>query len=198
MADVVEDAVLLIHAGVTVVPDAFGAMVQVLGSASVDGLLPAGRVIAQHGSQVLPPLGGSAAFGLFEGVTFTGALLVRRETLWMAKAGRAFAVESPFMGLADFCVTRNERIWPYPEPVAERAENCRIDVKSPLPARVAAYGEASATELYYMLAAGYGAANRALPASYPRQFALATINLGLTPLVRLGSWGLRRLRRWIR
>src|SRR6185295_16643369 len=147
MALTVEDAVLLIHAGVTVVPDAFAAMVQVLGSSSVDGLLPAGRVVAQDRSQVLPPLGGSAAFSLFEGVTFTGALLVRREALCRAKAGRAFAVESPFMGLADYCVTRNERIWPYPEPVTERAENCRIDVKSPLPARVAAYGDASATEL---------------------------------------------------
>jgi glycosyltransferase involved in cell wall biosynthesis len=198
IAIAVEDAVLLIHAGVTVVPDAFGVMVQALGSAPVDGLLPAGRVIAQHGSQVLPPLGGSAAFSLFEGVTFTGALLVRREALCLAKAGRAFAVESPFMGLADFCVTRNARIWPYPEPVVERAANCRIDVKSSLPARVAAYGDASATELYYMLAAGYGAANHGLPVAYTRQFALATVNLGLAPLVRFGSWGLRRLRRWIR
>jgi hypothetical protein len=190
--------VLLIHAGVTVVSDAFGAMVQALGLAPVDGLLPAGRVMAHHGSRVLPPLGVSAAFGLFEGVTFTGALLVRREVLRMAKAGRAFAVESPFMGLADFCVTRNERIWPYPEPVAEHDESCRIEVKSPLPARVAAYGDASATELYYMLAAGYGAATHALPVAYPRQLALATVNLGLTPLVRLGSWGFRRLRRWMR
>ena len=198
LAAVVEDAVLLIHSGVTVVPDAFGAMLEALGSAGVDGLLPAGRITGEHGSSVVPPLGGSAAFSLFEGVTFTGALLVRRDALFAAKAGRAYAIDSPFMGLADFCVTRSERIWPYPEPVAERAASCRIDVKSSLPARVAAYGDASVIDRYYMLAAGYGAANHERPIAYNRELALALVNLGLTPLVRIGAWWMRRLRRWMR
>ena len=198
LAAVTEDAVLLIHSGVAVVPDAFGVMLGALQTAAVDGLLPAGRVAGKHGSSIVPPLGGCAAFSLFEGVTFTGALLVRREALFAAKAGRAFAAESPFMGLADFCVARSERIWPYPEPVVERAEECRIDVKSALPARVAAYGDASPNDRYYMLAAGYGAANHDRPAARKRELALAAVNLGLTPLVRIGSWGMRKLRRWLR
>src|SRR5207244_9639695 len=106
------------------------------------------------------PLGGSAAFSLYEGVTFTGALLLRREALLAAKAGQPFAVESPFLGLADFCVARNARIWPYPEAVVERSGGTAIEARSALPARVAAYGQASPSDRYYMLAAGYGAANQ--------------------------------------
>jgi glycosyltransferase involved in cell wall biosynthesis len=195
---VVEDAVLLIHSGVAVLPDAFDAMLPALASAAADGLLPAGRVTSEHRSSIVPPLGGSAAFSLFEGVTFTGAMLVRREVLIAAKAGRTFAVESPFMGLADFCVTRSERIWPYPEPVAEWAKTFRFDAKSSLPVRVAAYDDASATDRYYMLAAGYGAANHERPVAFKRELALAALNIGLTPLVRIGAWGMQRLRRWLR
>ena len=198
LAAVVEDAVLLIHSGVSVVPEAFGVMLEALSSAAVDGLLPAGRITSEHGSSVLPPLGGSSAFSLFEGVTFTGALLVRRDALFAAKAGRALVVDSPFMGMADFCVTRGQNIWPYPEPVAERAETCRIEVKSSLPARVAAYNDASAIDRYYMLAAGYGAMNREGPTANKRELAMAAVNLGLTPLVRIGAWGMRRLGRWRR
>jgi hypothetical protein len=198
LVEIVEDAVLLIHSGVAVDPDAFETMVAALRSVPVDGLMPAGRVKGEHHSTIVPPLGGSAAFSLFEGVTYTGAILVRREVLAAAKSGRALAVESPFMGLADFCVTRSERIWPYPEVVTERAETCRIETKSSLPGRVAAYDETPANERYYMMAAGYGAANHERPVAYKREIALAAVSLGLTPLVRIGSWGLRRLRKWIR
>jgi hypothetical protein len=198
LAEVVEDVVLLIHSGVAVAPHAFEAMLQALGTAGVDGLLPACRVTGERHSSVAPPLGGSVAFSFFEGVTFTGALLVRRGVLAAAKSGRPFAVESPFMGLADFCVTRSERIWPYPEVVTERAEASRIEVKSSLPARIAAYDDTSANDRYYMMAAGYGAANHERPAAYKRALALAAVNLGLSPLVRIGSWGLRRLRKWMR
>lgn len=197
LAAVVEDAVLLIHSGVSVARDPFGAMLEALASMAVDGLVPAGRIVKDHGSSVVPPLGGSAAFSLLEGVTFTGALLVRREALFEAKAGRAFAVDSAFMGLADFCVTRCKRIWPYPEPLAERAESCRIEARSSLPARVAAYADASAVDRYYMLAAGYGAANREQPIGSTRKLALAAVDLGLTSFVRIASWGMRRLRRWM-
>jgi hypothetical protein len=192
-----EEAVLLIHSGVAVVPEAFNAMLAALEPA-IDGLLPAGRITRKNGSSIVPPLGGSAAFSLFEGVTFTGAMLVHRDVLLEAKKGRSFAMESPFMGLSDFCVAHSSRIWPYPEPVVERAEECRVDVKNALPARVAAYDGASPNDRYYMLAAGYGAASHERPVGFKRELALAALNLGLTSVVRIGSWGMRRLRRWMR
>ncbi len=198
LAAVNEDAVLLIHSGVSVDRNAFGAMLESLGTAGVDGLIPAGGVTGERRSSVVPPLGGSAPFSLFQGVTFTGALLMRREALVAAKEGRALAIESPFMGLADACVTQSERIWPYPEIVTEYVESFRLMVKSSFPARVAAYDDVSPTDRYYMLAAGYGAANHERPVAYKRELALAAINLGLTPLVRIGAWAMRRLRRWLR
>ncbi len=187
----VDDAVLLIHAGVTIVPDRFATMLAALQRAGVDGLLPAARVIGETTSRFVPPLGGSASFSLFEGVTFTGAMLVTREALREATAGQALAVESPFMGLADFCVAKGSRIWPYPAAVVERAEDCKIDVKSPLPARVGAYDGASTNDRYYMLAAGYGAASHERPIGYKRQLALAMVDLGIAPLLRLGLRSLR-------
>jgi glycosyltransferase involved in cell wall biosynthesis len=197
LAAIAEDAVLLIHSGVAVVPEAFNAMLAALEPA-IDGLLPAGRINGKKGWSIIPPLGGSAAFSLFEGVTFTGAMLVRRDVLVAAKKGRTFALESAFMGLSDFCVAQSRRIWPYPEPVVERADECRVEVKNALPARVAAYDGASANDRYYMLAAGYGAASHQRPVGFKRELALAALDLGLTSVVRIGSWGMRRLRRWMR
>ncbi|HEV2718749.1 MAG TPA: hypothetical protein VG323_01925, partial [Thermoanaerobaculia bacterium] len=192
LAAIDDDAVLLIHAGVAVVPEAMEAMLRALASADVDGLIPAARLEAS----VVPPLGGSAAFSLFEGATFTGAMLVRRDALFAAKEGRAYAADAPFLGLADFCVARSERIWPYPEVVAELS--APIDAKSSLPARVAAYGDAPAAARYYMLAAGYGAANHERPVSFKRELVLRALDRGLSPLIRIGSWGARRLRRWLK
>ena len=191
LAALVDDAVLLIHAGVTIVPDRFDVMLAALQRAGVDGLLPAARVIGKTTSRFVPPLGGSASFSLFEGVTFTGAMLVTREALLGATSGQGLPVESPFMGLADFCVAKSSRIWPYPAPVVERTEDCKIEVRSPLPARVAAYDDASPTDRYYMLAAGYGAASHERPIGTKRQLALAMVDLGMAPLLRLGLRSLR-------
>jgi hypothetical protein len=102
------------------------------------------------------------------------------------------------MGLADFCVARSDRIWPYPEAVLELPGDCPITVKSSMPARVAVYGHSSPTERYYMLAAGYGAASEGRSVPARRALAFAALGFGLTPLVRIGSWGLRRVRRWLR
>jgi glycosyltransferase involved in cell wall biosynthesis len=202
---IAEDAVLLIHSGVAVVPAAFDAMVAALESTQVDGLLPATRIVdsnpahaSAHHETFVPPLGGSAVFGFFEGVTFTGAMLMRHSALTAARAGRPLVMESPFLGLADLAVSRSNRIWPYPEPLLERTDDCVFRVKGSLPARVAAYGEASAVDRYYMLAMGYGAVTGERPVAHHRELALAAVNLGLAPLVRVGSWMRRRLRRWIR
>ncbi|HKO56448.1 MAG TPA: class I SAM-dependent methyltransferase [Thermoanaerobaculia bacterium] len=185
------DLVLLLHSGVRLMPEAFAAMLRAADVAGVDGLLPAARVA----QRIIPPLGGSASFALFEGVTFTGAMLVRRDVITATVAGRALATESPFLGLADFCVARSAAIWPYPEVVVEWPEECRVEVKSGLPARIIAYGDAPSADRYYMLAAGYGAANRSGAASLKRELARALVDLGVSPLIRLGSWGLRRARR---
>ncbi|MBV8544075.1 MAG: class I SAM-dependent methyltransferase [Acidobacteria bacterium] len=202
---IAEDAVLLIHSGVAVLPQAFDAMVLALESSNLDGLLPAGR-LAQTGVSVahvaktlvsVPPLGGSAAFSLFEGVTFTGAMLMRRTSLEKARAGRQLTMEIPFAGLADLSVTHGEKIWPYPEVVVERAEENRFEIKGSLPARVAAYDQASSVDRYYMLAMGYGSVNHERPVAFKRELALAAVNMGLAPVARIGSWMWRRLRRWM-
>jgi len=198
LAAITEDAVLLIHSGVAVLPEAFTPMLDALGRARVDGLVPAGRTTGSFGTRVVPPLGGSVAISLLDGVTSGGALLVRRETVRSAMDGRAPAIESPFLGLADFCVTHSDRIWPYPEPAVERPEWCAIDGRSSLPARIAPYGEASANDRYYMLAAGYEAAARRPRGGWMRPLALAAIDHGFTFAVRAASWGRRRLRGWMR
>jgi glycosyltransferase involved in cell wall biosynthesis len=202
LATIVEDAVLLIHSGVAVVPQAFDAMVLALESSNVDGLLPAGRLDVAQTLLSVPPLGGSAAFSLFEGVTFTGAMLMRRTSLEKARAGRQLTMESPFAGLADLSVTHSEKIWPYPEVVVERAEENRFEnqfeSRGSLPARVATYGEASPVDRYYMLAMGYGSVNHERPVAFKRELALAAVNMGLAPVVRIGSWMWRRFRKWAR
>ena len=193
-AAITEDIVLLIHSGVSVIAEPFVKMLESLDVASVDGLQPAARV----GSRIAPALGGSAVFSLFEGSTFTGALVIRRDAMVAARDGRAFAFDSPFLGIADFCVSRNARIWPYPEAVIDRPEGFAINAKSSVPARVAAYGDASPANRYYMLAAGYGAASREHSVGYRRIFALAAIDLGLSMLIRAGVRVMRVLRRWVR
>jgi glycosyltransferase involved in cell wall biosynthesis len=204
LARIAEDAVLLVHSGVAVLPQAFDAMVRALESARVDGLLPAGRIVdvtpagtrgTTQAERVIPPLGGSPAFSLFEGVTWTGAMLVRRSTLSAARAGRPLSLESPFLGLADLCVTHGDRIWPYPEPVVERSKDTVFAVKGSLPARVSAYGDASAVDRYYMLSMGYGSVSQDRPVAARREFALAAVSMGLAPLVRFGAGIWRRLRR---
>lgn len=187
---ITEEFVLLVHSGVAVT--GLQPMLDALKRVHIDGLLPAAR----HQSHVLPPLGGSAAFALFEGATFTGAMLVRREALMRAKAGRTLSLESPFLGLADFCITRNAKIWPYPEPAVDLEKP--IDTKSGLPARIAAYDDVSPDDRYYILAAGYGAATRQQTPQALRRLALTAADLGLTFVVRAGSWTVRRLRRWMR
>jgi glycosyltransferase involved in cell wall biosynthesis/predicted O-methyltransferase YrrM len=198
LAAITQDAVLLIHSGVAVLPEAFTAMLGALGRAPVDGLVPAGRTTGSFGTRVVPPLGGSVAVSLLDGVTSGGGMVVKRETLRRARDGRALAIESPFLGLADFCVTRSDRIWPYPEVVVERPESCAIEARSSLPARIAPYGETSANDRYYILAAGYEAAAGRSSAGRMRRLALAAIDSGFTFAVRAALWGRKRLRGWMR
>jgi glycosyltransferase involved in cell wall biosynthesis/predicted O-methyltransferase YrrM len=193
---VAEEAVLLIHSGAAVIPAALDGMIDALGRAGVDGLVPAGRTEGGFGTRVIPPLGGSVPVSLLDGVTAGGALLVRGDLLRRAAGGHALAAGAPLLGLADFCVARGRRVWPYPEVVVERPEWCAIDTRSALPARIAAYGETSTNDRYYILAAGYDAASRR-PRGWMRPLALAAIDSGLGFAVRAAAWGRRKVRRWM-
>jgi len=197
LTGITEDAVLLIHSGVAVLRDAFPSMLEALGRAPVDGLVPAGQTTSHSGTRVVPPLGGSVPVSLLDGITSGGALIVRREMLHRATQGRSLAIEAPFLGLADFCVTRSDRLWPYPEPVVERPDSLAIPSRSSLPARIAPYGETSANDRYYILAAGYEAGAQPSPRAWMRPLAYAAIGSGFGFAVRAASWGRRRLRKWM-
>jgi glycosyltransferase involved in cell wall biosynthesis len=189
------DAVLLVHSGIVVRPEPFAAMRKALGCEGVDGVVPAARIIGGGPPRIMPSLGGSASFSLFQGLTFTGGLLVRGDALLTAKWKRPFAVESAFMGLADFCATRGSEIWPWPEAVFDRPEDYETEDRSALPARVAAYEDSSSIDRYYMLSTGYGAAAGVRSTGHKRRLALAIADLGFGTLLRFASWGLRRARK---
>lgn len=189
------DAVLLVHSGIVIRPGPFAAMRNALGCEGVDGVVPAARIIGGGQPKTMPSLGGSASFSLFQGLTFTGGLLVRGDALLAAKWQRSFAVESAFMGLADFCATRGSEIWPWPEAVFDRAEDYVTEDCWALPARVAAYEDSSSIDRYYMLSTGYGAAAGVRSTGKKRRLAVAVADLGLGALLRAASWGLRRARR---
>jgi glycosyltransferase involved in cell wall biosynthesis len=188
-----EDHVLLIHSGVSLLMENVGKMLGAFDVAPADGLLPTARVSDRFGAtSFMPPLGGSPAFSLYEGVTFTGAMLVRRQALTAARQGRALAAESPFLGLSDFCVASGCRIWPYPEAVVHRAAEVSLRVRNPVPARIGAYDAASAADRFHMLATGYGGLNDEPSLARRREIALALVDRGLAPVVRVASWTLRR------
>jgi glycosyltransferase involved in cell wall biosynthesis len=197
VANSADEAILMIHSGIRVRADAFAGMLAALDGADIDGLQPATEVVGERGRKIVLPLGGDPSFTLFEGATYTGGLLVRGEGLKRAGMWRDPAEESAFMGLADFCVTRGMEVWPYPLPVFERPDDWTESTARPLPTRVKAFDDCSPADRYYMLAAGYGAAGYGAgtneQAGRQRLTALAMIDLGLLPLVRLASWTRRRM-----
>jgi glycosyltransferase involved in cell wall biosynthesis len=198
LAKLEDEAVLLIHSGVRVRADAFALMLSALESAEVDGLQPAAVVSGAAARKTVLPLGGDPSFALFMGATFTGGLLVSGDAFKRARLWRELAFESAFMGLADFCVTRGIRLWPCPLPVFELAEDWTAAAVRPLPARLKAFDECAPPDRYYMLATGYGtswysAGTTAQPAKR-RLTALAMVDMGLLPLVRVASWARRRAR----
>jgi hypothetical protein len=198
IANFADEAILMIHSGIRVRADAFARMLAALDDPDIDGLQPATEAIGERARKTVLPLGGDPSFTLFEGATYTGGLLVRGEGLKRAGLWRELAVESAFMGLADFCVTRGMDIWPYPLPVFERSDDWTESTARTLPTRVKAFGDCSPVDRYYMLAAGYGAAGYGAGTNEQpgrqRLTALAMIDHGLLPLLRLASWTRRRMR----
>jgi glycosyltransferase involved in cell wall biosynthesis/predicted O-methyltransferase YrrM len=194
LASLADDAVLLVHAGAAVQPEPLARMLMVLRAEGVEGFLPAAEVRIGDVYKILPHLGGSAPFALFEGATFTGGLLVRADVLLRAMRGRELALESPFFGLADFCLVRGE-LWPFPEPVFSFEDDWRIRFHDDHPARVAAYAECAERDRVYIMAAGYRA-SKIHPEPFGRhKFAMMLVDAGFGPVMRVGLWGLRLARR---
>jgi len=194
LAAITEDHVLFIHSGVTVDVAKFATMLEALAASGVDGLMPASRRVTQRGTRTIPTLGGSAPFSLYEGVTYAGAMLMRRDAFVEAKRGRELDIQAPFLAFADFCITGAKRVWPYPDVVQDQTHQANADIAKALPSRVAAYENTSPNDRYYMLASAYRAGGK--PLRTKRDLALAAVDLGFAPLVRIGSGALRRLRRW--
>lgn len=198
MAKLTDETILMIHSGIRIRADSFADMLAALNGPDIDGFQPAAEVVGGPTPRTVLPLGGDPAFTLYEGATFTGGLLVGSEAFKRARLGRSFPLESAFMGLADFCVTRGIKIWPYPQPVFERPEHWTMGTPTRLPARVMAFDDCSATDRYHMLAPGYGAGANEQGGNQRRLMALRMVELGLLRVVRFASRTRRRLRgvRW--
>jgi hypothetical protein len=196
IAAIAEDTVLLIHSGVAVEEEPFAAMLRAFAGNAADGFMPAARVGPPLNLRIVPTLGGSAPFSLYESVTYAGAILMRRDALFAAKQRRALSLDLPFLGLADFCVAGRKEIVPYPAVVLNRRRHEPPNLAKARAARVAAYSDVSANDSYYMLASGYESAISQRRRRTKRDLAFAALDMGLAPLVRIGSGALRRLRRW--
>lgn len=190
------DSLLLVHSGVSVRPEPLAGMLGVLERAAIDGLVPAGEQVDGEGrTWAVPPLGGSPACSFYVGVTFTGGLLVRRRALAEALRRHRLAPESPFLGLADFCVAAGQDVWPYPDVVFQQPAGGRVAVRTDARARLAAYAGAPEVDRSFILGAAYRAYHGMGYWTPRREQALALVELGLTPLVKAASVAVRSARR---
>ena len=187
-----DEAVLMMHGGTGLDLDVLARMRTALEHPHVDGLQPAGLLVSGPSRRTIAPLGGDPTFTLFEGITYTGGLLVHSRALRRAALGRHLIPEAAFMGLADFCVTRGLAIWPVPEPLFVRSAIGTTGSIRANAARIAAFDDCASHDRYYMLAAGHSIST-ATPA-WTRRAALALVRLRLGRLLRV----LSRLRRRIR
>jgi glycosyltransferase involved in cell wall biosynthesis len=147
------EAVLLLRAGVALVPGAAGRLVEALRTRDVDGLVPAARLPAA----TMPPLGGSPSFCLFEGAAPGGGLAVKAERLAKALAGRALAPDAEHLAIADLAVAGGLEIWPFADPLIDHPSGLVADARGRrAPERIAAYAAACERERFYMAAIGYG------------------------------------------
>jgi glycosyltransferase involved in cell wall biosynthesis len=147
------EAVLILRAGVVLLPGAARRIVEALGTPGVDGLLPA----ASLPGATLAPLGGSPSFCLFEGAVPGGGLAVKAERLAAVLPGRALAPDCEHLALADLAVAAGLEIWPFVEPLLVHPAGEVADARSrSAPERIAAYAAAAPTERFYMAAIGYG------------------------------------------
>jgi glycosyltransferase involved in cell wall biosynthesis len=147
------EAVLMLRAGLVLRPGAARRIVEALRAPGVDGL----ELASRSPEAVIPPLGGSPSFCLFEGAAPGGGFAVKAERLAPLLAGRRLPPDAEHLGLADVAVAGGLEIWPYAEPLIDHPAGFVADGgRRTAPERVAAYAGASATERFYMAAIGLG------------------------------------------
>ncbi|HLY59027.1 MAG TPA: glycosyltransferase [Stellaceae bacterium] len=111
---------LCLSAGVTLVPEAIPALERALSRPqSGAGLIPGAVVAGAEQSYIVPPVGGTGAFGFFEGYGFTGAAVLSTGAVRAALAGADGLPRTAFAGLPDLLVAAGEVLWPYPEIVVD-------------------------------------------------------------------------------
>lgn len=109
------DDVLLLAPEAVVDPVRVEALRAGLAASRAAALLPFATVGSGPDSRVVPSLGGSVPFGLFEGFAFSGCALVSAS--WLRRAlAEPLAASQPFLGLLDQVVLQGGRVWPWPEP----------------------------------------------------------------------------------
>jgi hypothetical protein len=126
------------------------------GGGAGDGVIPAANCGDDTSRQVIPPLGGSIAFGYFEGVGFTGGAAIKRDSLKAIAARSSLMPRRQFLGLLDFAVTDGLALWPLAEPAldithADTVNSSRMEE----PTLSRRYITADAREDYYIAAVGY-------------------------------------------
>ena len=148
--------ILFLAGGATLLPQGWTLLTAMFGNEAVDGVIPAANCGDETNRRVVPPLGGSIAFGYFEGVGFTGGAAIKRDSLKAIAARSGLVPPREFLGLLDLAVTGGLALWPLAEPAldithADKTSSSRMDE----PALSRRYITADAREAYYIAAVGY-------------------------------------------
>lgn len=187
--------VLFLAGGTTLLPRGLALLTAMFGEDAVDGVIPAANCGEESTRQVVPPLGGSIAFGYFEGVGFTGGAAIKRDRLKPIATRASLVPQREFLGLLDLAVTEGLALWPLAEPAldithADKTSSSRMDE----PALSQRYLTADPREAYYIAAIGYSAYRSGAAVSWRR---LAWMQLNTWKVFRL-AWALAQpaIRRW--
>jgi glycosyltransferase involved in cell wall biosynthesis len=190
--------VIFIHAGVSFVPEALSLFSTMFNVAEIDGLIPAAYEARNRVEPVVPALGGSIAFGFFEGLSFTGGAGFKSNRLSQVLARNELAPEREFLGILDLAIGDGLTLWPLPEATFD-LENTLIDGRPHWgkARRMSPFVRIDPTEAYYIAAIGYHAfANHKL-LNWERRL---WMQFSTTRYYRLANWtwrivrGIKRLR----
>jgi glycosyltransferase involved in cell wall biosynthesis len=199
VADVLEgvgdETVLFVHSGVRLRSGLLPRVIASLQGQEVEAVVPAALAEVRRARRLVVPLGGSPAFSLHHGITFTGGLLIRSAPLRRALNGRSLIRDAAFGGMPDVAVAHGVEILPWPEPLFEFVQPFHPNKPGRSPERVAIYNECSAIERFYMLAIGYSALNGGPAAGRLRALAAYLTALGFGSFVRRAVRVMKMMRR---